>query len=357
MSTHPRIVSVATAVPPDRVDQDKARERAQKIYRKKRKISYIDRVFRRVGVEYRYLSEPLDFYGSDSTWAERNALYERRAKDLAAQAIQKAISGAGIESSEVDALYVSSCTGFLVPGLDPEIMDRCNLRSDVDYYPFSARGCSGGAAAIAQASHYLRAYPDRVALAAGAEVCSLAMIPDETDKTDVVGAALFGDGAGAALLVGDNRPEAGLQLLGSSTTTWVDQRELMGWDVVSGGLKLVLSTSLPEHLRESSARALETACRAVGVDADELKHYVLHPGGPAVLAALEDGLGLSTDQTRLSREVLNQYGNMSSATVFFVLERFIQSTRYEPGDLALLAAMGPGFSQESIFLRNGVAAA
>ncbi len=190
--------------------------------------------------------------------------------------------------------------------------------------------------------------PGKLVLLVGVELSGLTFQRGDTSKSNLVSTALFADGAAAVVLgSGGEGPE----LIGGHSTTWAGTEDVMGWELVETGLKVRLSKSVPGIVREKLRDDVAAACDSHGVDPSDLEHFVLHPGGAKVLDAFEEVLGKDPGSLTFSRGVLRDHGNMSSVTVLFILERFLQSAEYAPGDLGVLSAMGPGFSAEHVLFR------
>ena len=349
-----RVLGVATAVPEHCIDTPVLREVVLEAFEglPERVLAKLMRAFDRSGVECRYSVLEPERLLDERSWAESNALYQQHALRLSARAIRGVLEKTGFDPRDVDALYSTSTTGLSTPSIESLLIPELGLSWSVDYSPSYARGCAGGAVALARATEYVRAYPDRVALVVAAEVSSL-MFPGFRKPVDIISASLFADGAGAVLIAG---PEAGygagaeLELVASRSVTWPESRHIMGWDYLDERPALILDSGLPSFLTKNLETSFEAACDACGVSPADLEHYVLHPGGPAVIGAMEEALELAEGSLEDTREVLRRFGNMSSATVLFVLERFLWRGEHDGGP-GVLGAMGPGFSAQFIFFR------
>jgi alkylresorcinol/alkylpyrone synthase len=224
---------------------------------------------------------------------------------------------------------------------------RLGLSEHTRRVPIWGLGCSAGAAGIARAAEHARLYPEKLVLLVAVELSGLTFQRGDRSKSNLISTSLFADGAAAVLLGNTTGPA----ILGSFSTTWPDTEDVMGWALVETGLKVQLSKSVPTIVQEEFRPNLEDACASLGLDFDELKHFVLHPGGSKVLDAFEQVLGLEPGGLTTSRDVLRDCGNMSSVTVLFILERFLENREFAKGDLGVLSAMGPGFSAEHVFFR------
>jgi len=344
---NPRVLSVATAVPRHRVSQGVARDFARAMFAEAHKdVERLLPIFDNAHIDNRCFCMPPEWYYEDHTFPEKNALYVEHALDLSEKAARRALDKAGADAGDVGAVFFVSTTGISTPSLDSRLIFRLGLSEHVRRVPIWGLGCAGGAAGLARAADYARAYPEKPVLLVGVELCSLTFVKGDRSKSNLVGASLFADGAAAALLGGGSGPE----IQDSYSTTWPDTRDVMGWDLVEDGLQVRFARSVPQIVREKMRENLEAACGSLGLGLEDLRHFVLHPGGPKVLEAYEETLGVEPGGFDLSWEILRNYGNMSSVSVLFVLERFLESCG-SPGERGVLSALGPGFSAEHVFFR------
>ena len=346
MSGNPKVLSVATAVPPHRVGQAEVKEFARGMFGEVyRDIGRLTPVFDNVHVENRHFCVPLEWFERDHTFPEKNALYVEHALDLSEKAARRAMDRAGVDPSEIGAIFFFSTTGIATPSLDSKLIFALGLSEHVRRIPIWGLGCLAGAATLARASEHARLYPDEKVLMVGVELSGLTFQRGDRSKSNLVSTSLFADGAAAAVLGGGEGPE----ILGSRGTTWPGTEEMMGWDLIETGLKVQLSKSVPDIVRTRLRDDLQGACDYLNLPFEDVKHFVLHPGGAKVLDAFEDVLDVERGALTFSRGVLREYGNMSSVTVLFILERFLESAEFTAGDLGVLSAMGPGFSAEHVF--------
>ena len=221
------------------------------------------------------------------------------------------------------------------------------LSANLKRIPVWGLGCAGGAAGVARAADYARAYPDELVLVVAAELCGLTFQVGDISKSNLVASSLFADGA-AAVLIG---PGEGLEVQGSHSTTWPGTEDVMGWDLVESGLKVRFARSVPQIVMMRTRATVEKACKEHGLVPEDLRHLVIHPGGAKVIEAYEEALGLESGSLDLPCEVLREYGNMSSVSVLFVLERFLESYPPGSGEYGAISALGPGFSAEHVLFR------
>lgn len=344
----PKVLSVATALPPHRVGQAEVKGFARGMFGEVyRDMDRLAPIFDNVQVENRHFCVPIEWFEVDHTFPEKNALYVEHALELTEKSARRAMDKAGVEAAEIGAIFFFSTTGIATPSLDSKLIFRLGLSEHTRRIPIFGLGCAAGAAILARAAEYARLCPEQKVLMVGVELSGLTFQRNDRSKANLVSTSLFADGAAAMVLGSGEGPE----VIGGHSTTWPNTEDVMGWEVVETGLKVQLSKSVPKIVREKLRDDLALACASLDLDYDDLKHFVLHPGGAKVLDAFEEVLGIESGDLTFSRSVLRDYGNMSSVTVLFILDRFLSGGEYAPGDLGVLSAMGPGFSAEHVFFR------
>ncbi|HLM78796.1 MAG TPA: 3-oxoacyl-[acyl-carrier-protein] synthase III C-terminal domain-containing protein [Rubrobacteraceae bacterium] len=345
--TNPQVLSVATAVPRHRVTQETAKDFARAMFSESyRDVERLLPIFDNAHVDSRHFCMPPEWYYEDHTFSEKNAFYVEHALDLSEKAARRAFDKAGAHPADVGAIFFVSTTGISTPSVDSKLIFRLGLSEHVRRVPIWGLGCAGGAAGLGRAADYALAHPEKLVLLVGVEICSLTFVKGDRSKSNLVGTSIFADGAAAALLGRGMGPEIG----GGYSTTWPETEDVMGWDLVEDGLQVRFARSIPQIVREKMRENLEAACDSLGLGFEGLEHFVLHPGGPKVLEAYEETLGIRAGGLELSREILRKYGNMSSVSVLFVLDRFLES-HASRGERGVLSALGPGFSAEHVFFQ------
>lgn len=344
----PRVLSVATALPRHRIPQETAKDFARAMYAEAyRDVERLLPIFDSVRVDGRNFCVPPEWFYDDHSFREKNDLYVEHALDLSEKAARRALDRAGVEAGAIGAIFFVSTTGLSTPSIDSRLLPRLGLSEHTRRVPVWGLGCAAGAGGLALAADHARLYPEKAVLLVAVELCGLTFQHGDRSKASLVSTALFADGAAAGVLGGGVGPE----ILGGHSTTWRDTEDVMGWEVVDSGLKVVLSRSVPDVVRNRVPENLRVACSSVGVHPGDLKHFVTHPGGSKVLDAFEEVLGLEPGGLHLSREALREQGNMSSVTVLFILEKLLESGETSPGDLGVVSSLGPGFSAEHVFFR------
>ncbi len=343
------ILGVGTAVPEHRIGQDQARDMARRLFSAHfRDIERLLGLFENVHVDDRYFAVPPEWFDTEHDLGERNDVYTREAVALSTTSATRAMRNAGVEAERIDAIFFVSSTGFATPSLDSVLVGELGLRRDVRRDATFGHGCAGGAGGLARAADWAATHPGRYALLVATELCGLALQRSDVSKTNLVATSLFGDGS-ASVVVGTD--PSGLRVVADSSVVWPDTHDVMGWTFGPTGMGVVLSKSVPSIVRKYFADSVDVVCAAAGINRVDLDHFVLHPGGAAVLDAFGDALDLDSHDLDHSREVLRSYGNMSAPTVLFVLDEFLRRGSQDPGDLVLLSAMGPGFAAEHLVLR------
>ena len=346
---------VATAVPANEVHGTFLAFARGQLADDPRRLAVFDRMASRTGIEHRYSSlAPADDPNGESVdrdgrfrrgafpgTAERMDLYERLAPDLAMRAIE------GLELGEnakrTTHLIVASCTGFVAPGLDLEIVARLGLSPSVERTLIGFMGCYAAINALKAARHIVRSEPDARVLVVNCELCTL-HLKDATDLEELLTFCLWGDGCSAGLVTGEAE---GFRLDSFKALLAADASELMSWRVRDDGFDMVLSGRVPatvsDILNEHASDVLG------GAEPDAITHWAVHPGGRTVLDAVEKSLSLAPNDLAPSRAVLRDNGNMSSATVMFVLERMLREAK--SGERGCGMAFGPGLTAETMLFQ------
>lgn len=359
-----RIVAVAPVLPDHAYPQDRiADELGSILTSDPARRSLLLRLHGSAGIETRHLAVPLERYRSLGSFDETNALALETGLDLAARAVHDALAAAGLEPHDVDHLLLTTVTAVGAPSIDAMLVDRAGLRPDVTRLPSFGLGCAGGAAGLARVHDHLLGHPDQVALLVSVELCSLTLQRDDDSTANLVASGLFGDGGAAVVLAGARRTAprgagaavrdawaAGPRVVGSRSMLYPGSADALGWKVGSSGLRIVLSGGLPEAVRAHVADDVKALLTAHGAVPDEVARWVVHPGGPKILEAVQDALDLPADALALSWANLARAGNLSSASVLHVLADTVRAGA-APGSLAVLAAFGPGVGAELVTLR------
>ncbi len=351
----PEILSVGRSLPPHYADQETLISAFRSGWAEQHyNLERLEELHRSVQVTGRYLALPIGEYAELGSFAKRNQAWRRVAAELGESAIRSALDAAGLNPRDVDALFFVSVTGISTPSLDATLVNRLAFRPDVKRTPIFGLGCVAGAAGAARASDYLRAFPDQVAVLLSVELCSLTLQREDLSVANIIASGLFGDGAAAAVLTGAQR-HAGAggapRVVATRSVFYPDTERIMGWDLVDGGFKVVLSAKVPQVVTQHIRRDVDSFLAEHRLDRRRIAHWIAHTGGPKVLQAFEAALELPADTLERSWRSLSETGNLSSASVLFVLGELLDARAAKPGDYGVLLAMGPGFCSELVLLK------
>jgi alkylresorcinol/alkylpyrone synthase len=350
------IAAVATAVPEHVLTQSRAREFAASYFRiHNRDVERLLPVFDHAGIETRHISMPPAWFLSPHTFAEKNNRYIEESTRLGSEVLRKCSEQSGIGLGEITHLIYVSTTGLATPSIDSRLLNVLGLSPNIVRTPVWGLGCAGGAAGLALAHRLAKGDPEAVIALVCVELCSLTFHFEDFSKSNVIATALFGDGAAGVLVVGDDRAKrlthAGPSVLAVGTTTWPDSLDVMGWNFDAVGMQVVFSQSIPQVVREKVHDNTVAFLSTSGHSFEDVAHWIVHPGGTKVMEAYEAALPLPPCALTHARESLREFGNMSSPTVLFVLDRLLRKGKPRPGELGLLTALGPGFSSENLLLQ------
>ena len=364
-----KIASAASAFPKHYYSQKFLLARLQDYWGDQlRKPELLARLHRNVTVDGRYLAIPAEQYPAIKSWGAANDIWIKVAQELGERALCLALRKAGLKPADLGALLFTTVTGVASPSIDAMLINRMGLPTNIRRTPIFGLGCVAGAAGIARAADYVRAYPAQAAALVSVELCSLTLQREDLSVANLISSGLFADGAAAVIVTGEDfesrgcdDPERendsskeheidGPRIIATRSIFYPGTEEMMGWNVSEKGFRIVLSTEVPTLIRENLGRDVDAFLADNGYSRSDLKSFVLHTGGPKVLQASEAALGLHNGELAASWASLSKVGNLSSASVLVVLEDVMKNRRPEPGTLGLLAAMGPGFCSELVLL-------
>jgi predicted naringenin-chalcone synthase len=337
----PRIVAVGTAVPPHRFSQHELLTMAG--YADERRRGF----FAASDIAGRHLWIDPARFRPDESVDELNARFRDGALTLSEAAARAALARAGWRAEHVDFIATTTCTGRLTPSIDAHLVARLGARADVQRVHVGDTGCASAMVALQQAWNHLQAFPRHRALVVAVEICSAAYFLDDRLES-AVAHAIFADGAGAVALGGDG---GGPAIVATRTLFRSEHLPAMGFEYPGGRPRVVLS----KEVRRIGAGMMGEMARALmevqGLKRADVAHWVLHSAGRRVLDRARELLDLTDAQMAPARTVLREYGNMSSATILFVLERLLRGETAVPGDWGLMIGLGPGFAAEGALLR------
>lgn len=347
-----KILGVGSAFPTNRYPQRDITDAIKRHWGERLEHpAILERLHSRCGVNQRHLAFPLERYPGFTTFGETNRAWLEVAAELGERALDEALERAGLGRKDLDALYVVSVTGVASPSLDARLINRMGLRSDIRRTPIFGVGCVGGALGLTRAADHVRAYPAQIAAILSVELCSLTVQRDDLSTVNMISMGLFADGAVAAVLAGSERLGEGPAIIASRSVFYPDTEEIMGWDISEKGFAIVLSQQLPELIERRLAGDVDSFLSSYGLGRSEIKSWVIHPGGPRVLQAVETALELCSGELARSWECLAAFGNLSSGSVLKVLEATLADRRPERDAPGVILAMGPGFCSEMLLVR------
>lgn len=342
-----RLLSLATAVPPHRLEQSDAVAMAREVFSGRfRTFDRMAPVFENAGIVTRHTVQPPEWYLSRTLgWPERMTAYLAGAEKLFVEAATRALDAAGVAAGGIDTIVTVSSTGIATPSLEARVASRLGFRADVERVPVFGLGCAGGVSGLAIASRLAAARPGATVLMVAVEICTVAFRGDQPTKASIVASALFGDGAAACVL---RAGEQGLATIeGSGQHLWPDTLDIMGWSVDDGGLGVIFDRAIPPFVETEVRAAVEGILGRIGIAPRSVDRFACHPGGAKVITALESALGLGQGTLDHERAVLADHGNMSAPTVFFVMDRVVRAGLPRR---TVMTALGPGFSCAALSL-------
>jgi len=349
----PWVRSVGTTLPSNWVDQETLISVFREHWARQHfNVERIEELHRSVQVGGRYLALPLEEYLPLERFSERNDAFNRVSLDLGEQAVRRALDAAGLRPRDVDHLFFVTVTGIAVPSIDTRIISALGMRKEIKRTPIFGLGCVAGATGTARAADYIRAYPSEVAMLLSVELCSLTLQREDLSIANIIASGLFGDGAAAVLIGGRDQDGAkGPQVVATRSLVFPNTEEILGWEIVDSGFKIVLSSKLTDLVRANILAEVDSFLATQQIDRTHIKHWIAHAGGPKVLETLEGALELPADALALSWRSLKSVGNLSSASVMFILDDLLKDNAAEPGDYGMMIGMGPGFSVELVLLK------
>ncbi len=346
----PRIAATATALPPYTLERAEVKRYIGKVFDlDEHRLNTMMAVIDNAQVHKRHAIFPVEYIIEPRDLAQKTREYQEHAVRLGRQAAECCLARAGMSPADVDMIITLSCTGFMIPSLDAHLINLMGFRSDVRRLPITELGCAAGASALARAAEFVRAFPDKTVLIVSVELASSTFQRGDLSQANLISCVLFGDGAAAAIVTG--RPVAGPQILDWQSHTFPNSLDAMGFDLRETGFHIVLSKDVPQMIREQIRGIVDAFLLTNDLTLGDIAAHILHPGGQKLLSYLEEQLGLCRCDTHVSWDVLGQYGNLSSATIFFILHEWLTKKTLNAGDYGLAAAFGPGFGTELLLLR------
>jgi alkylresorcinol/alkylpyrone synthase len=355
------IAATSTAVPPHVLSRELVKEYFGRTFSLSgRRLKAMLEVLDNSRIDRRYSLFPVDYLVETRSLTQRNSEYQEHAIALARRVAEEALARANRKAADVDMIVTVSCTGFMIPSVDAYLIPEMGFRADVRRLPITELGCAAGAVGLTRAWEYLRAYPGKTALLIAVELPTLTFQRKDLSQANLISCALFGDGAAAAVITGAPggpvpNPSPNLRacpaILDSSSYLFPDSIDAMGFDLKDTGFHIVLSKEVPQIIREKIGSLVDCLLSRHRLTREQVRAFILHPGGQKLLSYMQQELDLCPCQIQPSWDVLRDFGNLSSASVLFVLHEWMTRGEAKAGDRALLAAFGPGFSAEMLLLQ------
>ena len=351
-----KVAAVGSALPPHFYDQATLLAALERRWKERLfNLERLQRLHANVLVGGRHLALPIEEYDRLQTWGQANDAWIRVAQEVGEAAIRRALDRTGLAATDIGAFFFTTVTGVATPSIDARLINRLRLSPRVKRLPLFGLGCLAGAAGIARAADYVRAYPDQVALLLSVELCSLTLQGEDLSIPNLIASGLFGDGAAAVLVAGSERQDlkdpTGPEIVATRSIFYPDSERVMGWDISETGFKIVLSADVPKMVEEHMKEDIDAFLADHRLARADIASWVCHPGGPKVLETMQETLELPPGALDVTWRSLREVGNLSSTSVLLVLEETMASHRPPPGSWGLLTAMGPGFCSELVLLR------
>lgn len=349
-ASHPTIVATATALPPHTITREDMKYYMGRVFDiPERKVEAMMSIVDNAQVHKRHSIFPVDYIVEPRPLSQTNNEYIEHAVKLGREAAEKCLGRAGLKPDEIDLIITVSCTGFMIPSLDAHLINLMGFRSNVRRMPFTELGCAAGAMALGRAADFLTAYPGGNVLIIAVELPTLTFQRKDISQANLISSILFGDGAAAVIVSG--KPTRGPKILGSETYTFPDSLGAMGFDLKDSGFHILLAKDVPEMIGAKIGGLVSGFLERHGRKREEIKGWILHPGGARLLRNVETELGLQRSDTQPSWDILGNVGNLSSATILFILQEWLEKRPLQAGEYSVAAAFGPGFSAEFLLLQ------
>lgn len=312
-------------------------------------IKKVKKIFEGAAVDKRYsIMEPLEVFTATS-FEQKNDIYFREVIELGEQVLLKALDKAGWKSETLDYIITVSCTGIMIPSLDAYLINRLKLKQDIVRLPVTEMGCAAGVSGIMYAKNFLKANPGKRAAVIAVEAPTATFQLDDFSMSNIVSAAIFGDGA-ACCLLSSHSDDKGPEIIDEQMYHFYNAEHMMGFKLTNSGLQMVLDIEVPETIASHFGEIIHPFLERNNLKIEDINHLIFHPGGKKIVNTVEElfsGLGKNINDTK---EVLRLYGNMSSATVLYVLER-VMDANPEKGEKGVMLSFGPGFSAQRVLLQ------
>ncbi|MEK6553765.1 MAG: 3-oxoacyl-[acyl-carrier-protein] synthase III C-terminal domain-containing protein [Bdellovibrionota bacterium] len=347
-----KILGVSTVLPGYEYTTEEITEAADRLW-----LSHVEpevrrmalKIFKGAEIKKRHSAFPLETVFKNQSFKEKNDLYIHAAIDLAEKALRKALAESGTHPNELDFIITTSCTGFMIPSVDAYLVDKLGLRKNIKRLPVTEMGCAAGISALIYANDYLKANPKAKAAIVSVELPSITFQIDDFSMENLVSTAIFADGAAAVILAQED-DRVGPRIVDTDMYHFGNTTHLMGYELRNSGFKIVLDRDVPDTIQEHFPQLFLPFLERNKLQVEDVHNYMFHPGGKKIISRVEDYIGRFGKDISDSKAVLNERGNLSSATILHILER-VMAKPHAAGELGYMLAFGPGFSAQSLLLR------
>lgn len=307
------------------------------------------KLFENAGVERRYSIMDAEEVFLKTSFEEKNDIYKRETIKLAEGALTKALNKANLTPTDIDFIITVSCTGIMIPSVDAYLINKLDMKQDIVRLPVTEMGCVAGISGMIYANNFLKANPNKRAVVIAVESPTSTFQIEDYSMVNIVSAAIFGDGC-ACTVLSSYGEEKGPEIIDEAMYHFYNAEYMMGFELKNTGLQMVLDKEVPETIASHFPKFVHPFLERNDLSIEEVDHLIFHPGGKKIVQTIEEIFGSLGKNIDITKAVLKEYGNMSSATVLYVLERFIDQG-VEKGDIGLMLSFGPGFTAQRLLLK------
>ena len=306
------------------------------------------KLFEGAAVDKRYsIMDPEEVFTATS-FEEKNNIYKREVTQLAEKSLQKSLDKANLKATDLDYIITVSCTGIMIPSVDAYLINSLGMKQDIVRLPVTEMGCAAGVSGIIYAKNFLKSNPNKRAAVVAVEAPTATFQLEDYSMTNIVSAAIFGDGASAVIL-SSFKDDEGPTIVDEAMYHFYDATHMMGFNLVNSGLQMILDKEVPQKIADHFPKIIHPFLEKNNLIIEDVNHLIFHPGGKKIVQTVEELFGVLGKNIKDTKEVLRLYGNMSSATVLYVLERFMDRDP-KKGERGIMLSFGPGFSAQRILL-------
>lgn len=306
------------------------------------------KLFEGAAVDKRYsIMDPEEVFTATS-FEEKNNIYKREVTQLAEKSLQNSLDKANLKATDIDYIITVSCTGIMIPSVDAYLINSLGMKQDIVRLPVTEMGCAAGVSGIIYAKNFLKSNPNKRAAVVAVEAPTATFQLEDYSMTNIVSAAIFGDGASAVIL-SSYQEDKGPEIVDEAMYHFYDATHMMGFNLVNSGLQMILDKEVPQKIADHFPKIIHPFLEKNNLSIEDVNHLIFHPGGKKIVQTVEDLFGVLGKNIDDTKAVLRLYGNMSSATVLYVLERFMDRNP-QKGERGIMLSFGPGFSAQRILL-------